>query len=238
LRASPVSPTGEAAGPWRASGPGVVWPVFLFFLLFFSSFFSSASLERRGEKEVKGKVSQEVRILCRNTHEASRSTHPLLPRRVEGFGGGAEDSPAGFLPREASASGRRLARSLLNLERRSASRRAWRPSSSRSRKEDTSASPPMGWSGEAESSSEESESTTVPSGCLRRASRSPDPTSSSSRSPEAEGPAPLASESCSELTAGRLGRGPGTTLSARNGPQALNFKIPAVTRLVSQAPRL
>jgi hypothetical protein len=32
------------------SGPGVVWPVFLFFLLFFSSFFSSASLERRGEK--------------------------------------------------------------------------------------------------------------------------------------------------------------------------------------------
>jgi hypothetical protein len=25
------------------SGPGVVWPVFVFFLLFFSSFFSSAS---------------------------------------------------------------------------------------------------------------------------------------------------------------------------------------------------
>jgi hypothetical protein len=39
------------AGP----GPGVVWPVFLFFLLFFlllfSSFFSSASLKRgRGER--------------------------------------------------------------------------------------------------------------------------------------------------------------------------------------------
>jgi hypothetical protein len=36
------------------SGPGVVWPVFLFFLIFFSSFFSSAYLERRGEKEVRG----------------------------------------------------------------------------------------------------------------------------------------------------------------------------------------
>jgi hypothetical protein len=35
-----------------------------------------------------------------------------------------------------------------------------------------------------------------------------------------------------------LGRGPGTTPSARNGPQVLNFKIPAMTRLVSQAPRL
>jgi hypothetical protein len=43
-------------------GPGVVWPVFLFFLLFFSSFFSSASLTREGEKEVRGKVSQGVRI--------------------------------------------------------------------------------------------------------------------------------------------------------------------------------
>jgi hypothetical protein len=32
------------------SGPGAAWPVFLFFLLFFSSFFSSASLgRRRGE---------------------------------------------------------------------------------------------------------------------------------------------------------------------------------------------
>jgi hypothetical protein len=29
------------------SGPGVICPVFLFFLLFFSSFFSSASLERK-----------------------------------------------------------------------------------------------------------------------------------------------------------------------------------------------
>jgi hypothetical protein len=32
------------------SGPGVAWPVFLFFLLFFSSFFSSASLERKREE--------------------------------------------------------------------------------------------------------------------------------------------------------------------------------------------
>jgi hypothetical protein len=46
-------------------GPGVVWPVFLFFLLFFSSFFSLASLERGGKKEVRGKVSQEERIFVR-----------------------------------------------------------------------------------------------------------------------------------------------------------------------------
>jgi hypothetical protein len=32
------------------SGPGVVWLVFLFFLLFFSSFFSSVSLERKWGK--------------------------------------------------------------------------------------------------------------------------------------------------------------------------------------------
>jgi hypothetical protein len=32
------------------SGPGMVWLVFLFFLLFFSSFFSSVSLGRRGKK--------------------------------------------------------------------------------------------------------------------------------------------------------------------------------------------
>jgi hypothetical protein len=46
------------------SGPGMVWLVFLFLLLllfffFFSSFFSSASLGRKGGKEVSGKVSQE-----------------------------------------------------------------------------------------------------------------------------------------------------------------------------------
>jgi hypothetical protein len=178
--------------------------------------------------------------LCRNTHEASRSTHPLLLGREEGAGGGAEDSPAGSFPREVPASGFRLARSSLNLERRSASRRARRPSSSRSREEDASASPPVGWSGEEEESSEESESTTVPSGRLLRTNCPPDSASSASSlssSPEAEGPAPRAAESCSELAAGVLGRGPGTTPSARNGPQALNFKTPAVTRLVSRAPR-
>jgi hypothetical protein len=44
------------------SGPGVVWLVFLFFLLFFSSFFSSASLGRRKGKGVRKKVSQGSRI--------------------------------------------------------------------------------------------------------------------------------------------------------------------------------
>jgi hypothetical protein len=168
----------------------------------------------------------------------SRSTHALLLGRPEDAGGGAEDSPTGFLPWEALASGRRLARSSLKLERCSASRWAWRPSSSRSREEDVPASPPVGWSGRAEPSSEESECTTVPSGCLRWASRSPNFASLSSGSLEAAGPIPLAAESCSELATGAFGRGPGTTLSARNGPQALNLKIPAVTRLVSRAPRL
>jgi hypothetical protein len=45
-------------------GPGMVWLVFLFFLLFFSSFFSSASLGRQGRKEVRGKVSQGLRIFA------------------------------------------------------------------------------------------------------------------------------------------------------------------------------
>jgi hypothetical protein len=41
---------GGIAGMVVAAGsrPGVVWLVFLFFLLFFSSFFSSVSLERKG----------------------------------------------------------------------------------------------------------------------------------------------------------------------------------------------
>jgi hypothetical protein len=39
-------------------GPGVVCPVFLLFLLFFSSFFSSVSLERAGGREMRKKVSQ------------------------------------------------------------------------------------------------------------------------------------------------------------------------------------
>jgi hypothetical protein len=43
---------GGVAGVAAAAGlgPGVVCPVFLLFLLFFSSFFSSASLERVGEE--------------------------------------------------------------------------------------------------------------------------------------------------------------------------------------------
>jgi hypothetical protein len=45
------------------SGTGVVWLVFLFFLLFFSFFFSSTSLERKRGKEVRGKVSQGLRML-------------------------------------------------------------------------------------------------------------------------------------------------------------------------------
>jgi hypothetical protein len=48
--------TGVAAD--AGSGPGVVWLVFLFFLLFFSSFFSSASLGRRKGKGVRQKVIQ------------------------------------------------------------------------------------------------------------------------------------------------------------------------------------
>jgi Na+-driven multidrug efflux pump len=44
------------------SGPGVVCPVFLFILLFFSSFFSSTSLERKRGNEVREKVRQEVKI--------------------------------------------------------------------------------------------------------------------------------------------------------------------------------
>jgi hypothetical protein len=42
------------------SGPGVVWLVFLFF---FSSFFSSASLGRKGGKEIRRKVCQELKLL-------------------------------------------------------------------------------------------------------------------------------------------------------------------------------
>jgi hypothetical protein len=46
------------------SGPSVAWPVFLFFILFFSSFFSLASLERKmgGRDEVRGKVRQKVKV--------------------------------------------------------------------------------------------------------------------------------------------------------------------------------
>jgi hypothetical protein len=126
------------------SEPGVVWLVFLFFLLFFSSFFSLASLGRRKGEGIRKKGKPRVKDFSRNTHEASHSTHPLLVGRAEAGGGGAEGSPAGFLPWEVPALGCRLARSSLNLERRSTSRRAWRSSSSRHREEDTSASPLVG----------------------------------------------------------------------------------------------
>jgi hypothetical protein len=79
-------------------------------------------------------------------------------------------------------------------------------------------SPPVGWSGKAVLSSEESENITVLPERLQRANCSPDSASSSSGSSEAVGPTPLAAESCSELATGTLGRGPGTMSSARNGP--------------------
>jgi hypothetical protein len=116
-----------------------------------------------------------MRSCCRSTYEASCSTHPLLPGRDEVGGRGAEDSPAGPLPWGVPASGRRLARLALNLERHSASKRARRSSSYRSREEDAAASPLVGWSGKAVSSSEEeSKSTMVLSERLRRVARSPD----------------------------------------------------------------
>jgi hypothetical protein len=99
-------------------------------------------------------------------------------------------------------------------------------------------SPLVDWSGKADSSSEEFESTTILSEHLRWATLSPDSAPSSSRYSEASGPAPLAAEFCFELATGAFGRGPGVMPSARNGSQALNFKIPAVMRLVSQAPKL
>jgi hypothetical protein len=53
----------------------VVCPVFLFFLLFFSSFFSSTSLERKRGNEVRGKVRQEVKIFVQE-HSRGVSLHP------------------------------------------------------------------------------------------------------------------------------------------------------------------
>jgi hypothetical protein len=44
------------------SGPGLASPVFLFFLPFFSSFFSSASLEMKRGNEVRGKVRRKVKV--------------------------------------------------------------------------------------------------------------------------------------------------------------------------------
>jgi hypothetical protein len=53
----------------------VVCPVFLFFLLFFSSFFSSASLERKRGNEVRGKVRQEVKVFVQE-HSRGVPLHP------------------------------------------------------------------------------------------------------------------------------------------------------------------
>jgi hypothetical protein len=74
----------------------MVWLVLLFFFLFFSSFFSLASLGRKGGKRL-GEGKSRIKDFCRSTHEASRSTHPLLMGGAEGGGGGAEDSLADFL---------------------------------------------------------------------------------------------------------------------------------------------
>jgi hypothetical protein len=56
------------------SGPGVVW---LVFLLFFSSFFSSASLGRRRGKEIRKKVSQGLRILQEYSRDVVLNPPPL-----------------------------------------------------------------------------------------------------------------------------------------------------------------
>jgi hypothetical protein len=93
---SPVARGGVAGVAVDAgSGPGVVWPVFLFFLLFFSSFFFSASLERGGEKEVKGKVSQGVRIFVQE-HSRGVALHPSSLARE---GGGWRWRRGGFFGR-------------------------------------------------------------------------------------------------------------------------------------------
>jgi hypothetical protein len=65
------------------SGPGVVWLVFPFFLLFFSSFFSSASLERKGGNEVRGKVRQKVKDFVQE-HSRGVPLHPSSFAREEG----------------------------------------------------------------------------------------------------------------------------------------------------------
>jgi hypothetical protein len=53
----------------------MVCPVFLFFLLFFSSLFSSTSLERKRGNEVKGKVRQEVKVFVQE-HSQGVPLHP------------------------------------------------------------------------------------------------------------------------------------------------------------------
>jgi hypothetical protein len=98
------------------------------------------------------------------------------------------------------------------------------------------ASPLAGWLAEGASlSEEESESTTMLWERPWWVALPLESMSSLSGSSEASGPASLVVESCSELAAEAVGEGPSVTLSERKGPQALNFRIPAVMRLVSQA---
>jgi hypothetical protein len=56
-------------------GPGVVCPVFLLFLPFFSSFFSSAFLERAGGRKIRKKVSQRKEFSVQG-HPRGVSLHP------------------------------------------------------------------------------------------------------------------------------------------------------------------
>jgi hypothetical protein len=80
------------------------------------------------------------------------------------------------------------------------------------------ASPPVGWSAVAASSSSgESESTTMLWECPRWVAHLPESTSSLGSS-EALGPASLAAESCFELATGALGGGPSVTPFERKGP--------------------
>jgi hypothetical protein len=71
----------------------VVWLVFLFFLIFFSSFFSSVSLGRRRGKEVRGKVSKGLGMLQEYSRGVALNPPPLAWegqgwwRRRRGFTG-------------------------------------------------------------------------------------------------------------------------------------------------------
>jgi hypothetical protein len=86
------------------SGPSVAWPVFLFFLLFFSSFFFSASLERKRGNEVRGKVRREVKIFVQ---EHSRGV-PLHASSFAQEGGGWRRGRGRFTRRFLPMGGRSL----------------------------------------------------------------------------------------------------------------------------------
>jgi hypothetical protein len=78
---SPVARGGVAGAAEVAGlGPGVVCPVFLLFLLFlpfFSSFFSSASLERAGGRKIRKEGKSKKRDFCSGTL-TRRLTRPIL----------------------------------------------------------------------------------------------------------------------------------------------------------------